>query len=480
MIANKHEQFRDRIKPEIYNTLEMMYAVNQSSSNDIACNKELTKLINIQNIQTIDKKMKISIYYLRWCKTISYVLEYYENKSEKSEILTDYYINSNILKEMNYLGLGYYFDVKYPKDRTNLYSVSYGEDSNWIDWLQNRNVNENQLKEYALQLIFKGCNEHINRGGNIKLKSLSKCFGIDLFKYMHLDENGNANLYIIKNTEVNFIQTKGERKSIQEYLMSDEYFDVSNNPQFCIDFTNVRDGKLENYNNWSKNFLGDKQFISQQEFDNIKKHLSDEYKYYDALILDILERTHKNGTDKAISSRVSPIKDREVIVSDTLWKIDEYNPNNFEKIQNEKCYHFVFSKQEYLQLIYYYFKSYAENKSSSIKYDEIYNNRLESLKKDISEKVEKLKSDNSKVEEDKKLKLKFYSKILDILNIDIPDNIPEKIKFALENVNWESEKIPDKWSRDNIYPCKNNIFDNLLINCYKCLCKDITLGIRRG
>lgn len=487
MIDNKHEQFKNKIKSNIYNILEMMYEVIKSSSYDMKCIEKSNKLADILQLgdrQIVDKKFKISIYYLRWCKIIHYVLEYYKNNNEKSEILTDYYINSNILKEMNCLGIGYYFDIKYQKDNTNLYSTSYGRGTNWIDWIQGQNIDKNQLKENGVQLIFKACKTHINRGGNIKLISLSKCFGIDLFKYMHFDENGNVNLYIIKNAPVNFIQIRGEKKSIQEYLISDEFFDIRNKPQFCIDFTNVRNNKLENYNNWSKKFLGDKQYISQKEFDYVKTHIPNEYKEFDDLILDMIEKKHKNGTNKAISSRVSPIKDREVVVSDNLWNTYEYNQNSFKTMLNENCYHVVFNKEEYLQLIYYYFKRYAEKKVSNTQYDKVYNDTLESLKKQILEKIEKLNFDNSKVEKNEKESvLKFYLyyvQFIDSVKKYISENIPEKINFVLENIDWKTEHISKEWSLKNIYNYKFNKIDNFWANYYKCLCKDTAINIERG
>ena len=484
---NKHEVFKGKIETEIYEILEMMYVVSEVSKKngtDMSKLSKLTDILRLQNLQSADKRLKISIYYLRWCEIIRYWLDNQENNIDDKKVIIDYYINSNSLQEMYHLGLGYYFNVKYPKHIETLYSVGYGEDSNWIDWLKKQNVNENKLKENGLQLIFKACKEHINRGGNVRLKSLSKCFGVDLFKYMQLDENGNANLYIIKNAPVNFIQTGQQKKSIQEYLMSDEHFDIVHEPQFCLDFTNVRNNKAENYNNWSKRFLQCDQYISQKEFDNKKQEFGIEYGELNYFILELIKQEHTNNGDKAISSRISPITDREVIVSDTLWNIEKYKKNSNNKgMIDEKCYHFEFNEEEYCQLIYYYFRCYAENKSLNKKYDDEYNKMINGFKEEISkityrlERIEQSSFENIQIEKDKLLRVKsFYEKFLDyVKKVNLPKIIPEKIKAVLINIDWKIENVPKDWSLENIYYYKNQKQENLFINFYKYICKNIAL-----
>jgi len=488
-----HRKFKNRISDDTYKSLENLYNIVVGQETSSARLNLLKK--KPEDKQSPDSKMKKSIYYTRWCSMIASLLveyEHYDDGMVKDVI--DYYINNNCMQEMNNIGLGWYYDVKYKKNTATLYSVGYGSNSNWIEWLQKKSAKNNQIKENGIQLVFTACKEHINRGGNIRLKSLSKCFGVDLFKYMQLDNNCNANLYIIKDAPVNFVKNNEKEVSLQEYLLSDDIFDVNNKPQFCLDFSHPRNKKAENYNNWSNRFLQNNKYISQAEFNEKKKNYGIESEQWDYILLEWLKQEHTQGGEKGISSRISPIADKEVIASDTLWSIENYNPSlKKEDILPGKCYHFTFNSTEYCQLIFNYFKMYAENHYKQ-GFRTNYNSAIDFEKDNISKILSNLEKEQKKFDnltgaqfqneemekmkkqyDDNKNLIRICSSYEEFLKNIFIEETPIKIQLALSFIDWTSEKIPKNWSMNNIYTVKNNNEENLKINLYKCICKRAAL-----
>lgn len=496
---SRHEEFKDEISMDMYNSLKRLSEIcnGQPITEDDVNLKNIIKDIQICKDEPSVNKMKLSIHYIRLCSIIvSLIKEYEDYGDEFKKKLIDYYIQSNSMKEMNNVGLGWYYDMKYKKDRTTLYSVGYGKPSNWHEWIKNCHNECNQIKENGVQLIFRACMEHINRGGAIRLKSLSKCLGVDLFKYMHLDKNNFANLYIIKDVTINFIEYEGSRISLQEYLSSDTYssFDSNKNPNFCLDFSHPRKDKAKNYNNWSKNFLTDG-FISQAEFEERKKAFGIEEDKYDYFILTCLNAEHTKGGDRAVSSRISPIADKEVVTSDTLWKIEEYTGEVSIRGLSEKCYHITFDESEYYHLIFSYFKAYYEKKYNGQKsFDKSYDSQLAREKEEIKRNITKLEKENKqllnqddanlqnediksrkkKIDENSLL-ISFYDSYKESLKAAIINDTNAKVQFALSFVDWSIDKIPENWSLNNTYTVNENTEKNLKLNLYKCLCKRAAL-----
>lgn len=163
-LNERYKVFENKISDATYKALECL---NDIISGEKQRSVQVYILGNsIEYNQTPKSKMKIALYYTRLCTIIENLLSEYKNYDEEQvKVIIDYYIESNAMKEMNLIGLGYYYDVKFKKDRTTLYSVSYGSKSNWHTWLLDNNVEENHLKENGVQLIFKACKEHINPGG---------------------------------------------------------------------------------------------------------------------------------------------------------------------------------------------------------------------------------------------------------------------------------------------------------------------------
>lgn len=350
-----HEEFKNRISDELYEELDEAFAKIDENKDGLI-------------IKLADKKMKKSIQYLRRCNLVKIILED-ENKSDvEKKLLTMYYAGLNSekssLEEVNFWGTGFYYDVKFEEYKETLYSVAYvqydaekkdcEEKKSWKDWIPDKATENNKLKKSGMQWIFRACKEHINRGGNIELYSCSKCFGIDLFKYMHLDEDGKARISILKEVPINFMKLHDKKFSLQEYLLNDkECFDIAQKPQFCLDFSNPRGEKQDNFNEWSKKFLKELIISEKQKKDVQEKFGVDEFIAHYLINLSM----QKVGNDKAIGSRVSPIRDKEVIVSDHIWERVEYTDDlNGEEAEPGKCYSFEFDEKEYYLLIYCYFK----------------------------------------------------------------------------------------------------------------------------
>ncbi|WP_342440940.1 hypothetical protein MHB65_15375 [Lysinibacillus sp. FSL K6-0075] len=498
-LNERYKVFENKISDATYKALECL---NDIISGEKQRSVQVFFLGNsIEYNQTPESKMKIALYYTRLCTIIENLLLEYKNYDEEQvKVIIDYYIESNAMKEMNLIGLGYYYNVKFKKDRTTLYSVSYGSESNWHTWLLENNVEENHLKENGVQLIFKACKEHINRGGNINLKSLSKGFGIDLFKYMRLDESSSAHLYIIKDAPINFIEINSNQISLQEYLQSENVFSLDNTPHFCIDFSHPRNKKPSNYNKWSKKFLKDEVYISQAEFEKRKESYSMPDDFYDIIILNWIKQERKQDGEAAISSRVSPVADKEIIVSDILWEIEDYDIGlNEEMIEQEKCYHFVFDKIEYYHLIYNYFKIYAEKKKN-YRFIENYDKRMKREIDFITQELNKLNKEQEmfeslnkneiEVEEfiqkeknykDNKLLIEIYIVYGEFLKSIFIDNISPKIQLALSFIDWQTEELEREWSLENIYNSRNISRENVLLNLYKIICKDAAMkGAKYG
>lgn len=492
-LKNLHEPLKDRINKETYDNLSTLYQIATGNSSIQATDYPLKSKLP-EDWSSPVAKMQASIYYARYCRFIDSLLreldtlEQYKGNADLQKNMVDYYLSKNSLKELTPFGLGWFYDVKFRKHTATLYSVGYGKDSTWNEWIKKQNIQSNTIKENGLQRIFSACRAHINRGGDIRLKSLSKCFGVDLFKYMHLDENEEAHIYIIQNAPINFLAIDGKEASIYEYLMSDIPFNEKF--QFCLDFGSPRDKKIPHYNSWSKRFLGDSTYISEQECIEKKNDLGnllDPNLGYEILAYLFLEQERAQEGNKSISSRISPIADQEVIVSDTLWDIVEYESGVPLKSDDMApcCIHFKLNQIEYAALIFTYFQQYA--KVSTVAFSEFskhYSEYIDSLIK-ILENPKFDGSDDTSSEETHQNAAennKLIALCLETLKQhqqDIMKNkeISPKVEALLSLIDWEAESFPHDWSIENIYSAKTSFF-NALMNLYKCNCKQTILKNR--
>ncbi|UJF33741.1 hypothetical protein [Paenibacillus hexagrammi] len=236
--------------------------------------------------------------------------------------------------------------------------------------------------------------------------------------------------------------------------------------------------------------MSDGKFISEAELEDSKKALGMDDNKYDYFVLNFLQNKHTKGGDRAISSRISPIADKEVIASKTFWEIAEYAEEATLMAASEKCYHITFDETEYCQLIFSYFKAYHKNKNQGRAcFEERYASILAREKESIKNNIDKLeqeqrllnKDDAQHKDEDKEsiqeklnvnsLLINFYHSYKDFLDNEVINETNAKVQFALSFVDWSTDEIPERWSLNNMYTVKEHQEKNLKVNLYKCLCK---------
>lgn len=401
--------------------------------------KEFSKDLTIE-----DRRLKYSINYTKYCILTQRLIE----QGVLSNYI-EYYILNNSLKEVEFYGLGHTFDVKYEQSKSNLYRVVSSDGVTWAKWINNNS----DLKLNGLQKIFKACGTHINGGGECKLDSYSKCFGISLFKYFKPKQGDKVKIKIINDADTNTIKTNdGVTTSLQNF---DTLKDVDENTQFAIDFSNARDDHYENYNKWFKRFL---------DFDieySIKKNSENKPSTMDALIeivkLEMITNSLNKPNQTAQSSRVSPIQDKEVVVS-----------NNFI-FSNER--EFDLNEQEAIQLVFAYFLKLLETKSKKSCLE-----CKEKIEKNVDEWIEEMckvfeeiltietdeENQNYNVAEIKILKEDF----MQYKNFS---ETSDKVNAILELIDFDKEEIPT-WGIDNIYGVDD--FKSSVFAMYKCKCKE--------
>lgn len=408
--------------------------------------------------------LKVKILYERYCILIKELLEEYCDvaESERHKII-DYYLWNNKLKELNCIGLSWYYDYKFKKSKATIYKGRFKE-SNW-DELRNSRLKDKKGAS-AMKGIIDICRRHINKGNeDVQLKSFSKCFGTDLFKYVALYKHDNTelstDLYIKKDADINVLKTKEMQMSVQEFIYEDMYI---KDCDFILDFSMPRDMKRENFDKWHKNFMDNKNDFTEDEIiDSNIEELSDswELRFYQILM--------KNEEYKTkISRRISPIADSEVIVSGDVWgesvdfKEDNIIYDNEENIlgYNDygKCIHFNIKEEELYRLIYLYYQKYAQFKKHVPEdifkklFIEYYDREINAFKNYYNEK----QIDGQEIIE-KLICIKEY--ILDKYNI-----YSKKLESIISFIDWNEEKIKSDWSYKNIYKKDT---DNLFVNAFK-------------
>ena len=274
-LDNKHEVFKNRIFNENYEALDKLFNVicsTKINQNDINDFKNEINCLEMEedNGALYLIQYKLSIQYLRICSLISELIKKLNDEPKKAKEIINYHIKDLDINELNYLGLAWYYDIKFNEEKCTIYSAGKIPESNWDKWIQEKsNLKNNKIKKNILQNIIKACREHINRGGTIKLISFSKCFGIDLFKYMYLDYDKKSYLNIVKNTSINILKINDKKLSIPNFMLDK----ADGMPDFLLDFSEVRKKEnISNLNTWNERFLKEP-FISQKELDEMKDNL---------------------------------------------------------------------------------------------------------------------------------------------------------------------------------------------------------------
>lgn len=494
MIKKKHDKFKYKIYEDNYELLDEMY--NMLITGDLNYEAVEKMKINLKGINS-DKqkyliKYRISIYYVRICSLIENILKEYENNVEEAKNAVNYYVFNNGMKEMNYFGLGWYYDVKFNKKIATIYSSEYIQEVETI-W-DKGNTEHNRIKDNILQSIMKGCRDHINRGNEekVKLISFSKCFGIDLFKYMYLNNDRKLRLSIVKNAEINKLYFNNNDMSIQKYKRAD----INEVPDFCLDFSEVRNSKTKEFNSWFKRFLGE-EFISQKELEEKKKEIDADYSNLDSLVYILLKEEHLEEGKAAVSSRMTPIKDKEVIISNNeLWEMVKYEDSiAYNELEDGKCYSFELDEKEYIQLIYEYYSKLSSNMYSKVKeiseFKEIMQKNVDNLKDENNKpdsELEELQGQSDDEELQKRIDEKrgfrmFIATIINFIedyvlseNFDNKKGSNNKINAILSAVDWNYEiKNKDliiEQGMDNVYKRNAELnrdikIENYLINNFK-------------
>lgn len=272
-LENKHKEFKEKIYKKNYDALDNLYIAIVSAESELKKLELAAAQIKIIKIEKNDNHTlshyQLSIQYLRICSMVKGIITELAGDGEKTKQIVNYYMDALFMNELNFLGLSWYYDIKFYKDIHTVYSAGKIAESNWNEWLKNSNLKDNMIKDNILQTIMKACKEHINKGGIVKLMSFSKCFGIDLYKFMYLDNDKKSYLNIVMKTQTNILKIKDKKMSISEY----RYEELSVIPDFFFDFSEVRiENNISYLNTWFKHFLN-QEFISQKEVDTLKEDL---------------------------------------------------------------------------------------------------------------------------------------------------------------------------------------------------------------
>ncbi|KHD14000.1 hypothetical protein [Clostridium butyricum] len=458
-MENKHLYLKNQVSDITFNILEDLFKF--ISKDDYELNKNIDDYVfsklNWKKEKNADSNVKSKIMYNRYCSLIEHILKEYSNLSglEKKEMI-DYYLWDNGLKEIKCIGLSWYYDYKFKKNTATIYKGRYKE-TNWSE-IRNSTLN-NETGVEAVKGIMRTCREHINKGGNVELRSFSKCFATDLFKYIslyeHVDKSISADIYIKRDAEINVVKTfdKG-LVSLQQFIYKNLSIDDCD---FVIDFSTPRDNERKNFDKWYEEFMTTKfGSINSDEFES--KSLND-YLY------DFLVRKQENDTK--ISKMVSPLTDEEVIVSGDLWggciEFNEEGSACYDDIDKLKYVHFNLNENELYKLIYTYYEKYSEKNEgiSPNDFEFEYNNYFESLINELHKYNESNNVDN----------LEEVFKKLNYIREESKKG-SKKIETLLKLIDWSNEKINTKWDFRNIYNKKNenlyvNFFKLILIDTYK-------------
>lgn len=471
-MAGHHEIFKKAINDDTFQFLEWLY---KHASPKIE-NRLMARIYNISEIQEIstdklqseDFLLKIETLYLRYCYLVEHLIKEYQDleSGKKCEII-DYYIFNNSLKELNFLGMGFYYDCKYKRTTATLYKGR----SKQVNWQleASKETKKSKVGTEAVKEMFKACREHINTGGDVELKSYSKSFVLDLFKYISLYQQPKgqflADVYVKENADLNIIHIQDQTLSLQQYIVSDIRLE---NTEFVIDFSEPRNYDRENFYRWYKSFMDDAFGSGSNATPNI-----DNYKDIQAYFQDYLSYNLNQAENRTqVSLMVSPVSDREVVMSGDLW-----NTVDFESMQpiENAIVHFSFDEEELFELIIAYHISFfnKQNHTENPNLIQAFRNdvikTLDELQKQINNNVESNPASSSDKTENTIRKLEAIKSIV-LYECNNPKilGLLSMIDWQYENTYWSKENI-EKLDFKKIYNKSN---ENLFVNILKFICTD--------
>lgn len=466
----RHEILKGKISDSAYNLLDWLFSNKQQMESglfDKVRNDLDICYVVTSKLQNDDLKLKKEILYLRYCNLIENLCKEYEelNIPDKKEII-DYYIFDNRLKELNFLGIGFYYDCKFKRKKVTVYKGRFKE-TNWNQVCNSEKV-KNKVGVDAIKEIFKVCREHINPGGSIQLRSFSKCFIIDLFKYISLYTNKDgiiaADIYVKKDADINVIEIDNKPISLQKYITSRSRLEDS---KFVIDFSEPRNYNRDNFYRWYKDFMG-------AEFNDVKNEgtIETEQKSYEEYISEYFSRIIEHSENrKQVSLMVSPVADREVVVSGDLWETIDYDE---EEKNTDACIHFSLNEEELYELIISYFIRYL-NLGEGVNAVDISKKFRTNLVKMLDLLKKELNKENG-VDGGEEL----CNKINCIKQLIESSSENKKVLAVLAMIDWDCEK--KYWNEDNVKKLSysriyNKSKENLFVNVLKCICIDIIKGM---
>ena len=215
------------------------------------------------------------------------------------------------------------------------------------------------------------------------------------------------------------------------------------------------------------------------------------------LVYILLKEEHLEEGKAAISSRMTPIKDKEVIISNNeLWEMVKYEDSiAYNELEDGKCYSFELDEKEYIQLIYEYYSKLSSNMYSKVKeiseFKEIMQKNIDNLKDEnnkLDSELEELQGQSDDEELQKRIDEKRFLRmsiatIINFIegyllseNFDNKKGSNNKINAILSAVDWnyeiKNEDLIIEQGMDNVY--KRNVelnkdikIENYLINNFK-------------
>lgn len=434
MIQKIHTTYQNKISQSTFLILETIYQLIKNQEEIIP--SSLTQIV-FENT-SIDYKYYGSIhhqlecYYHQYCMLIDKIsLEYTQEPLPFRQELIDYYLYDNRLKELKFSGLIYEYPCYFPKSQATLYKAYYKK-SDWQSYIKPY-ITQKGIE--ALQTIFHICREHISPWGSVQLHSFSKCLGLDLFKYLSFypnNENILQTILLIKqNADINIIKSQNQSYSLQQFIWNNIPL---KDCEFAIDFSRTQCNKRNELYDWYNQFM-------QHDF----------------------QTNQKNKPYKQMGVMVSPMADKEVVVSGNLWDIMPYSSLANPKPENQ-CTYFELSEYELYDLLFHYFHIFLIKKhhfQNTILFQKLHNQKIDLF---IS-----LFQSQPIPYSLKSAERKAIQKLLSLKKDSFPTP-PIKIQSILNSIIWEQEEIQLDWWLSSIY---NKLPINIYLNIYKCLLVDI-------
>lgn len=390
--------------------------------------------------------------------------------------LIQYYLKDNRLREVNWLGFGWYADCLFEERRATLYQ--WNGRSCKITWKEDWDRLEQEDKSSGarvLQAVFHLSKKHIGIGsGQICLDSWSQCFGAGLFKYGSLNGNGKAEFCVRRDAKINVVRVGGEYESLQRFVQREEPVDFC---EFAIDFSRPRGKDRKNFSNWYRGFMKD-DFLSDSEY---KKMLTMSEREFS---MDFVYRLlKKEAQSRVYTLMVSPIADGEVVSSGGVWgEVAELCEERLRKDRDGgdvyedggAALHVSLDEEELCQLLYGYYQEIARRrKGPSADFVRKYEEKLTQIERIVS----KLGGEDASVEGEGESDAKKRQAVMEYLRarMEMWRGLPQKkpgvkVRAILSFIAWKEEDIPAQWGVDNIYRRQRKgqeAMANLGIDLYK-------------